>query len=155
MAPRLVRAFALALPMMAAAALDLALAADDLTIVARRIVYPGETIGADSLAEVKLRANNRVQGSIVVDHGQVEGKVARRTLLPGKPIPLSSIREPWLVEAGVPTVLAFVGGGLEISTMGVALQPGAAGDVIRVRNADTGAIVSGIVLADGTIRIGP
>jgi flagella basal body P-ring formation protein FlgA len=36
----------------------------------------------------------------------------------------------------------------------VALQPGAAGDLVKVRNVDSGKIFSGTVMADGTIRVG-
>jgi flagella basal body P-ring formation protein FlgA len=34
------------------------------------------------------------------------------------------------------------------------LQPGAVGDTIRVRNVDSGATLTGVVMEDGTIRIG-
>jgi len=34
------------------------------------------------------------------------------------------------------------------------LQPGAAGDFVRVRNIDSGKVFSGTVMADGTIRVG-
>jgi flagella basal body P-ring formation protein FlgA len=36
----------------------------------------------------------------------------------------------------------------------VTLEPGSAGDVIKVRNMDSGRVFSGIVMADGTIRVG-
>ena len=34
------------------------------------------------------------------------------------------------------------------------LQPGAAGDLVKVRNIDSGKILSGTVMADGTVRVG-
>ena len=85
---------------------------------------------------------------------EIEGKVARRTLLPGRLIPTGSVCEPYLVETGSPVTVMFVEGGLTISTKAVALQSGAAGDMIRLRNMDSGVVLSGIVLADGTVRIG-
>jgi flagella basal body P-ring formation protein FlgA len=36
----------------------------------------------------------------------------------------------------------------------VALQTGIAGKAVRVRNADTGTIVSGIAQADGSVAVG-
>ncbi|TIO47611.1 MAG: flagella basal body P-ring formation protein FlgA, partial [Mesorhizobium sp.] len=45
-------------------------------------------------------------------------------------------------------------GALTISAAGVTLQPGAAGDLIKIRNVDSGKIISGTVMADGTIRVG-
>ena len=48
----------------------------------------------------------------------------------------------------------FVAGGLTISVTAVTLEPGSAGDLVKVRNIDSGAIFSGIVMADGTVRVG-
>ena len=85
---------------------------------------------------------------------QIDGMVAKRTLLPGKLIPLSSVREAYLVEAGTPVRVNYVEGALQISTVGVPLQPGAAGDVVRVRNSESGAVLTGTVMVDGTIKVG-
>ncbi|MET0169035.1 MAG: flagellar basal body P-ring formation chaperone FlgA, partial [Aliihoeflea sp.] len=58
-----------------------------------------------------------------------------------------------LVEAGKPVEMRFVHGPLTISATGVPLQPGSAGDIVRIRNLDSGQVVSGVVMADGTVRI--
>ncbi len=127
--------------------------AQETVIVATRVVYPGEVISGDALQEVPLRRQLRNPSTIAFGWGQVEGKVARRTLLPGRMIPLNYVRNAYLVEPGAPVQMVFVHGGLEISATGVPLQAGSAGDVVRVRNLDTGTVVSGIVMADGTIRV--
>ena len=43
--------------------------------------------------------------------------------------------------------------GLSIVAYGSALQSGAAGALIPVRNLDTGVIIKGIVQPDGTIKV--
>lgn len=139
---------------LAATAGGLPALAQETAVVARRVIYPGETIDTGSLTDVRLRRSDKVSASIVVDAAQIEGKVARRTLLPGKLIALASVREAYLVEAGAPVEVNFVQGGLRITLTGVPLQPGAAGDMIKVRNLDSGTIFSGVVLADGTIGVG-
>ena len=48
----------------------------------------------------------------------------------------------------------FVAGALTISATAVTLQPGAAGDFVKVRNIDSGKVFSGTVMADGSIRVG-
>ncbi|MCR4264789.1 flagellar basal body P-ring formation chaperone FlgA, partial [Nitratireductor sp. ZSWI3] len=85
---------------------------------------------------------------------EIDGKVARRTLLPGRLIPASYVRDPYLVETGSPVTVTFTEGGLTISLRAVPLQPGAAGDMIRLRNADSGRTFMGMVLADGTVKVG-
>ena len=60
---------------------------------------------------------------------ELDGKVARRTLLPGRYIPVNSLREACLVEQGAAVQVVFVAGGLTISATAVTLEPGAAGDL--------------------------
>jgi len=43
--------------------------------------------------------------------------------------------------------------GLWIVTYGSALQSGAAGALIPVRNVDTGVIIRGVVQPDGTVKV--
>lgn len=128
-------------------------AAQETVIVATRVIYPGQVIAADALDEVPLRRELRNPDSIAFGFAQLEGRVARRTLLPGRMIPLSYVRDAYLVEPGEPVQVVFVQGGLEISVTGVPLQAGSAGDVVRVRNLDSGTIVTGVVMADGTVRV--
>jgi flagella basal body P-ring formation protein FlgA len=128
--------------------------AEEMAVIVNRIVYPGETIGADTIEEVPLRNSKRMTAPIAQALEQAEGKVARRTLLPGKLIPLASLREAYVIEAGEPVTVNLVHGGLTISATAVPLQPGSLGEMVRLRNADSGKIFTGIVMADGTIRIG-
>jgi len=123
-------------------------------IVVNRIVYPGETVQGDTLEEIRLRPNARITAQVVRVAAEAEGKVAKRTLLPGKLIPVSSLREPYIVEAGKAVTVVYRNGGLIIRASAVPLQPGAIGDMLRLRNADSGKIFSGIVMADGTVRVG-
>jgi flagella basal body P-ring formation protein FlgA len=87
------------------------------------------------------------------DYRVLDGKVARRTLLPGRMIPTGSVRDAWIVEPGKPVRVVYMQGGLEIALSAIALQAGAAGDVVRLRNADSGSIFAGTVMEDGTVRV--
>jgi flagella basal body P-ring formation protein FlgA len=123
-------------------------------VVPTRVIYPGEEVGPGALEEVPLKRGNRNLSGMAMVAEEVTGKVAERTLLPGRLIPLGSVREPYVVEAGAPVQVLFEQGALSISVTGVPLEPGSAGDLIKVRNMDSGAVFSGIVMADGTIRVG-
>ncbi|WP_173934792.1 flagellar basal body P-ring formation chaperone FlgA [Chelativorans sp. Marseille-P2723] len=128
--------------------------AQDIVVVPARVIYPGETISADAIQEMLLRKPPRGAASIAREVDELEGKVARRTLLPGRLIPLSYIRAPYLVEQGSTVTAILTHGALTISVLAVPLQHGAAGEQIRVRNIDSGAIFTGIVMQDGTVRVG-
>jgi flagella basal body P-ring formation protein FlgA len=128
--------------------------AQEAVLVPSRVIYPGETVQLDAMREVILKAGKVPPGGVATRPEELDGKVARRTLLPGRYVPAGAVRDPWLVEQGAAVQVTFVAGGLEIAASAVTLQPGAAGDVVRVRNLDTGKIVSGTVMADGTVRVG-
>lgn len=128
--------------------------AEDVAVVTNRVVYPGETIGADALREVPVKNGKRDLSTVVTFVEQIEGKIARRTLLPGRFIAVNSVRDAYLIEQGAAVQVMFVHGGLTISATAVTLQAGSAGDVVKVRNMDSGNVFTGTVMADGSIRIG-
>ena len=128
--------------------------AQEVVLIPNRVIYPGETIELAALKEVTLKPGKVIPPAVAFRMPELEGKVAKRTLLPGRYIPATAVREAWLVEQGASVQVMFVSGVLTISATAVTLQPGAAGDFVRVRNIDSGKIVSGIVMADGSIRVG-
>jgi flagella basal body P-ring formation protein FlgA len=126
----------------------------DVVLIPNRVIYPGQTIELTALKQVTLIAGKHKPDGVVTRAEELDGKVAKRTLLPGRYIPSTAIREAWLVEQGASVQVYFIAGPLTISATAVTLQPGAAGDLVKVRNVDSGRIFSGIVMADGTVRVG-
>jgi flagella basal body P-ring formation protein FlgA len=143
----------------AAAALTLAAGvfsatAGELAVVTTRVVYPGETIDAALLNEVPLVRGNRNLPPIFQDSSLLYGKVATHTILPGRLIPTNAVRDAYLVEAGKPVDAQLVAGNMVIIITAVPLEPGAAGDVVKMRNIDSGRVFTGVVMSDGTVRVG-
>jgi flagellar basal body P-ring formation protein FlgA len=128
--------------------------AGETTIVPNRVIYPGELIAADAIEEVAFDRGNRNLPPLVMSADEIEGKVARRTLLPGRLIQLGALREPWAVEAGKEVTVLFEDGALSISATAVPLANAAVGDLVKLRNIDSGAVFSGTVMADGSVRVG-
>ena len=128
--------------------------AQEVVLIPNRVIYPGEAIDMAALKEVTLKPGKVIPPSVVFRAPELEGKVAKRTLLPGRYIPATAIRQAWLVEQGASVQVTFVSGPLTISATAVTLQPGAAGDFVKVRNIDSGKVFSGTVMADGSIRVG-
>lgn len=123
-------------------------------IVPVKAVYPGQVISDVGLSERGFYIKADAASLYVTDIKQVLNKVAKRTLIAGKPISLSALGEPILVNRGQSAKLVFNSGDLVITAMGVALQPGAAGDFIKIRNVDSGRVVTGTVMEDGSIQVG-
>lgn len=116
-------------------------------------IYPGDIIRDAMLATRELPEDFAGRGATILSKDALIGKTARRTLLPNLPIPYNAIGEPKVVTVGAMVRVVFVEGGLTISTYGSALKAGSVGDVIPVRNNESGLTVSGRVEQDGTVRV--
>ena len=115
-------------------------------------IYPGDPIGADLLT-LKTFPIHADQGPVTLDPGALIGKVARRTLIAGRPVPPSYVHDREVIQKGKPVRVVFSEGGLTISSVAVPLQAGGVGDLLSLRNVDSGTVIRGIVEADGTIRV--
>jgi flagella basal body P-ring formation protein FlgA len=129
-----------------------ALAEKRMAVIPTQTIYPGEIIDAHRLEEVEV-TNPALTGDYAISTDQVTGKVTSRTLLQGRVILVSALREPYAVERGKAVRIVFSNGPLTITAGGAPLENAAVGDLIRVRNTDSGIIVSGTVMDDGTIHV--
>ena len=127
-------------------------AGEPMAVIPKRVIYPGETVQAH-MPEMVPVTNPNIRRDYASSMDQVEGMVARRTLLPGRVVPVSSVREAYTVKRGGVVTMIFSQGGLTITAPGSPLKNGSVGDFIRVRNINTGVMVSGTVMADGTVRV--
>ena len=116
------------------------------------VIYPGDIIADDALTEVTLDGSTP-GGPFAISRDEIVGKAATRTLLPGRPISLRAVDNPRLVRNGHEVRLLYVDGGLTIMTTGSALQDGVVGDIVKVRNLDSGVTVGGEVRADGAVMV--
>lgn len=119
--------------------------------VAARIIYPGDTITEDMIT-LKPAAPIKGVGLLATDAESLIGKTARRTLLPGQPIPKVAIREAYVVFQGKSVPVVFQSGTVTITGVALALESGGAGEMISARNPDSGVVIRGIVQPDGSLR---
>ncbi len=118
------------------------------------VIYAGDQILQASLVEKNFSVPEGALKTYVLERQQIEGKYARRTLLPGKPIALSYVKQRDSVIQGVLTKATFEKNGLVITTYLVPLQSGTAGQLVDARNAEYGTIIKALVKPDGTLQIG-
>ncbi|PTM40688.1 flagellar basal body P-ring formation chaperone FlgA [Bosea sp. 124] len=114
-------------------------------------LYPGDVISDAHLVDRAFRMGARVS---IDNRLAVVGKVARRTLLPGQPIPLNAVDDPKVVRRGVPTQVVFRESDLVITGIVEPMASASVNEMVKARNPDTGLMVVGVVQADGTIRVG-
>lgn len=121
-------------------------------VVPATIIYPGQEIDAGQVKVVDVTNPNLIEG-YARSVNDVQGMIATRTLLPGRTIMLSGLRKPFTVRRGDKAMLIYDNGTLRITASGTPLADANTGDLIRARNTDSGVIISGTVMADGTILV--
>jgi len=108
----------------------------------------------DMLAEREYPAGTVERYPIFADRANLVGKVAKRTLIAGKLIASNAVSEADLIARGTIVQATYRTAEVEISAPVLALQAGSLNAPIQVRNVDTGKVITGIVQADGTVRVG-
>jgi flagellar basal body P-ring formation protein FlgA len=117
-------------------------------------IYPGDIIKRDWIVQRDFGTDGPMRGAAIDSLSALVGKIARHTLLPGLPISTNAVGEPRLIADGQKVRVIFEQDGLIIESYASALQAGGAGDVISIRNLDSGVTISGVVQTDGTVRVG-
>jgi flagellar basal body P-ring formation protein FlgA len=121
--------------------------------VPRAVIYPGDMITTNNLIERQLLVapnNPAVFGEREED---LLGKVARRTLLPNELIPDTAVRTQDLIKQGRTYKLTYDSEFVSIVGVGVPLQSGSAGEIVNVRNPETGLIVKARIKPDQSLAV--
>ena len=143
----------LAAVLLSLAAVRLAVAEEKRLPVPAVAIRVGEVIRDDMITE-RAFAPSLLGVAMFIEARQVlVGRLTRRALLPGQPIPSNAVEDPWTVARGTMVKVVVEDSGLSIVTYGSAMQSGGAGALIPVRNTDTGVIIRGIVQPDGTVKV--
>lgn len=114
----------------------------------------GEIISEAMLQDRSFSPTSADRIPVFTNRASLVGKVARRVLMAGNPIPLNAVGPARVVTRGVAATIYFEEGGLSIRAVGMPLEPGSPGAVIRLKNLDSGQIVTGTVQTDGSVKVG-
>jgi len=121
-------------------------------VVAARTIPWGAEIKPEDVRVARMDIS-RLAAGFIDDPAEAVGKMANRTINPGTPIVRQMFGNPVLVRAGSFVTIKAVAGDAEISASGMALQNGAAGQIIKVRNINSQKIVYGMVADAATVLI--
>ena len=121
-------------------------------VVPTGTIFPGDTITRERVTEVLVTNPNLAPG-YAESIQTVVGKVSKRTLVAGRTIPVGDLRDPFAIQRGATIRIVYSMGGMNLSASGTAVEDGMAGEIVRVRNRDTGVTVSGTAMQDGTVEV--
>ena len=120
--------------------------------VLRDSMERGRIIHESDIQWISLPESN-VRRDTVTDPARIIGMSPRRFLAPGRPVTQDDVRAPTVVRAGDMVTMMYQTRSMDLQATGNALNDGAVGDTITVRNTQTKAILQGIVEAPGIVRI--
>jgi flagella basal body P-ring formation protein FlgA len=122
-----------------------------IAVPARR-VERGQQITPEALA-VRWVPDGPAAAEAVRDLQEVVGREARRTLVAGRAIRDSDLTTPRLVQRGEAVTIFYESVGLQVRTVGEALDGGSEGDAVRVVNPDTRLVRRGVVAGRKLVRV--
>jgi flagella basal body P-ring formation protein FlgA len=118
-------------------------------------ISAGEMLTDARIGERRYRLTYVERNGFARDEGEVIGLAAARVLPKGRPIAKGDLRAPFAMEAGDEVSASFKSGGLAITMRLVALHDASLGESVRLRNRETGRIVSAIVTGGNRAELMP
>jgi flagellar basal body P-ring formation protein FlgA len=128
--------------------------AEDRTVpTPTQVIYPGDVIRDSMLTDLSVYDIPNAGEAIIESRAALVGRIAKRTLLPGRGIAALGVGNPNAVANGAQVKLIYRDGELSIVTSAMALEAGGVGDTIKVRNSDSGLTISGTIQPDGSVSV--
>ncbi|HEX9746141.1 MAG TPA: flagellar basal body P-ring formation chaperone FlgA [bacterium] len=120
---------------------------------ATRDIDREEIIGDGDIELAAVEVRNLPSHEIVMDPGTIIGKAAKVNIQAGRIISEEVIEFPVVVERGESVIVFIQLGAASITMQGIALDSGAVGDEIRVRNPDSDAIITATVTGESRAEV--
>ena len=114
----------------------------------------GAIAGPDDVRMARVRVTS-VRADVARDPSAVIGMQLKRQIAAGVPIPVADLMQPTQVNRGDPVGLRLQVGGLSLTAQGMALESGAIGERIRVRNVSSQAVLDAEIVGPGVVRVVP
>jgi len=121
--------------------------------VATRPLARGDVIQVSDLRRER-RAVSVARSDYFTQETAAVGRVATRAIAAGEVVNAGNSKRPRLVRRGATVVLALRGTAVEVRVKGIALEDGAMGERVSVRNQSSARVVEGTVGADGVVTVG-
>jgi flagella basal body P-ring formation protein FlgA len=122
--------------------------------VLNRRVLIGEVITAKDIQWVKVRSS-RLQTNVIVNESDLVGYTPKRGLRAGDPVLASAVQRPILVPKGSSVTMTLRTPQMLLTAQGKALEDGANGDVVRVRNPRSKTVIEAEVVGEGRVAVRP
>jgi flagella basal body P-ring formation protein FlgA len=123
-------------------------------VVPIRRVLPGEILRAGDLRPARVRTAS-LRADVARDAEDVIGLTPRFPLPAGQPMLRADLSQPPSVRKGASVLMLLESNGLSLAAQGQALESGAPGERVRVRNPSSRAILETVVIGPDRVRVTP
>ena len=122
-----------------------------------RVVVPAHDIArgqviADSDLTYATVPGAALMNGTVTAFDTVKGMEARRVLRAGETMRGDDVRRPIVVSKGQAVTMTFEAPGVQLTAMGRAMSEGGMGDTVTIQNPASFRMISGVIIAPGTVR---
>ena len=121
-------------------------------VVSRRAIVRGQELSADDLvlSEIDVSAVHKAYFTRIED---VVGMRSKRSVTSGKLLHAGVLQQAKWIKRGSQVEIVAVGDGLDVRMRGKAMADGSRGDRIRVKNLNSGRIITGTVAGAGIVHV--
>ncbi|WP_316354885.1 flagellar basal body P-ring formation chaperone FlgA [Candidatus Trichorickettsia mobilis] len=120
---------------------------------ASRFIKAGEIIAAGDVTLVKTKAL-RIREQYLVDENDIIGKQTKKNFTAGMLFKNNELIRPPVIKQNDPVNIIYSSERIKLKTSGTALGTGAIGDMIKVKNEDTGIVLLGQIISKNTVQVG-
>lgn len=114
-------------------------------------IRKGDVITQNDI-ELKLVNAKQIRATTIYNITQIIGKQATRNLSKGNLLNFTSVTDPVVIKKSKAVNAIYRIKNLEVRTVAISLQDGKEGDIIRLKNHESGKIFQAIVQADGSVN---
>jgi len=121
--------------------------------VAERDIARGEKFSDGNTTLRRMEVSSLAPGSVFTETAQLAGMKAARVIRAGMPVTRHVVIVPPVVRRGAVVTIVFRTDSIKLTARGIAREDGAPGDIIRVKNVDSGREISAEVQPDGSVSV--
>jgi flagella basal body P-ring formation protein FlgA len=123
-----------------------------MVVILSQPIQRGEIITRQHLA-IEKRDVSKLRDDFVTQIEQVENKQITRPLNTGTILSLSNVVEPKLIKRGDKVVISTTKPDFSIRMSGVAMMDGTKGQLIKIKNQNSGRIINATVIEPGLVSV--
>lgn len=123
----------------------------DVPVPVKRL-SPGTVISEGDIEMIRVK-ESELSRNMVTDEGQLIGQSAKRTLIAGQPVALGSVEPPVLVQRNGLVTVVLKSGAMLLTAQAKAIEDGAQGEVIRVKNTQSDRVIEAVVTGLNRVEV--